>query len=381
MSKQENLRAAIASQISNWKAYDVPKICSSIGLEDGTNEEAFQSKYKYANSRLIGLNINALLKIAKKLLDVEESHQISQVIATIEERETPQITKLTRRRILKIFESSPVCSELDFIDFLRENFPLQEMQAPAQGYYPHLEEYIVQHFLRNDDISEVDVLEALGLLSSSTAFFSKFCSAVTSPEANNSRAQTSLRAQISSYLKKDGFDLIRSGQISGEPTFGVTFVGANQPAGPAISKTLEAFDPELIHQRWSLAVERTKAEPEGAITLARTLLEDVCKFILTESQDESWKYSDDLPVLYKKLTKQLNLAPDDHTEQIFQQILSGCHSVVQGLGSLRNKLGDAHSPGPKRIRPSVRHAELAVNLSGAMSSFLIQTWETKKPDQ
>lgn len=62
------------------------------------------------------------------------------------------------------------------------------------------------------------------------------------------------------------------------------------------------------------------------------------------------------------LDRLVNLAPDDHAEQVFKQILSGCHSAVTGLGALRNKLGDAHSLGPVRARPLPRHAELAVNL-------------------
>jgi hypothetical protein len=41
------------------------------------------------------------------------------------------------------------------------------------------------------------------------------------------------------------------------------------------------------------------------------------------------------------IAKNLNLAPDQHTEEIFKQILGSVQSVVQGLGDLRNKLGDA----------------------------------------
>ncbi len=48
----------------------------------------------------------------------------------------------------------------------------------------------------------------------------------------------------------------------------------------------------------------------------------------------------DLPVLYRKLSKLLRLAPDDHTEQVFKQILGSCQSVVESLGVLRNKLSD-----------------------------------------
>lgn len=41
--------------------------------------------------------------------------------------------------------------------------------------------------------------------------------------------------------------------------------------------------------------------------------------------------ADDLPVLYRKLSEVLKLAPDDHTEQVFIQILGSCQSVVESL--------------------------------------------------
>ncbi|WP_042491478.1 abortive infection family protein, partial [Sphingomonas parapaucimobilis] len=59
-------------------------------------------------------------------------------------------------------------------------------------------------------------------------------------------------------------------------------------------------------------------------------------------------------------------------------ILGNCQSVVESLGALRNKLGDAHGGGPKRARPAARHAELAVNLAGSMATFLVATWETRR---
>jgi Abortive infection C-terminus len=51
-----------------------------------------------------------------------------------------------------------------------------------------------------------------------------------------------------------------------------------------------------------------------------------------------------------------NLAPSQHTEEPIKRILGGVTSVVEGLGSLRNKMGDAHGQGKKAVRPSARHA-------------------------
>jgi hypothetical protein len=58
-----------------------------------------------------------------------------------------------------------------------------------------------------------------------------------------------------------------------------------------------------------------------------------------------------------------------------KRILGGATSVFEGLGSLRNKIGDAQGQGRRPIRPSARHAQLAVNLAGAVATFLIDTRE------
>jgi len=90
---------------------------------------------------------------------------------------------------------------------------------------------------------------------------------------------------------------------------------------------------------------------DGAITSARTLLETVCKRILDEA-DETYSDRDDLPALYRAVAMKLQIAPSQHTEDAFKRILGGATSVVEGLGSLRNKIGDAHGQGgkPSRIK-------------------------------
>ncbi len=152
--------------------------------------------------------------------------------------------------------------------------------------------------------------------------------------------------------------------------------GENGPAAEIVSRTLDGLDAEHIRELWTKGLDRRVDDPEGAITAARTLLESVCKCILDES---GIAYADDdLPKLYAKAATSLNIAPSQHTEQVFRQILGGCHAVVEGLGSLRNRLGDAHGQGKRPIRPAPRHAELAVNLAGAMATFFVATFKAKR---
>lgn len=149
------------------------------------------------------------------------------------------------------------------------------------------------------------------------------------------------------------------------------------PADYIITETLSGnVNAQYIQEAWTKSLERRESDPEGAITIARTLLESVCKFIMDH---EGVKYEDkwEMPQLYKGAQAVLNLSPDNHTEDIFKQILGGCTSVVNGLGSLRNKHSDAHGRSHKVPKPSKRHAQLAVNLAGTMAVFLFDSWEEK----
>lgn len=148
------------------------------------------------------------------------------------------------------------------------------------------------------------------------------------------------------------------------------------PSDQNVSGVLQTFDPESIHQIWLRAMDRRDADPEGAITLARSLLESVCKHIL-EDNSIVYEPDSDLPSLYKLTAKSLNIAPSQHSEPIFRQILGGCTAVVEGLGALRNRLSDAHGQGKRPVKPAPRHAELAVNLSGTVAVFLVSTHQAR----
>lgn len=155
--------------------------------------------------------------------------------------------------------------------------------------------------------------------------------------------------------------------------------GRNQAPGDRVaSDALEKFDVEGVHAVWDKAIVRRNTDPEGAITVARTLLETVTKRILDECE-EAYSDKDDLPKLYANVAKVLNLAPNQHTEEPIKAILGGAMNLVNGIGTLRNRLSDSHGRGGKLpVRPSPRHASLAVNTAGAIATFLVETYQEKQ---
>ena len=161
------------------------------------------------------------------------------------------------------------------------------------------------------------------------------------------------------------------------PAFAYLETQGGSPSAAAITEVLKVFDADHVNAVWQKALARKNTDPEAALTSARALLESTCKHIL-DGLGVAYNDAADLPDLYSLVAKSLKLSPSQHTEQIFKQVLSGCHSVVQGLGAMRNRLGDAHGKGATSYRPLPRHAALAVNLSGAMAMFLVETFEARK---
>ena len=148
----------------------------------------------------------------------------------------------------------------------------------------------------------------------------------------------------------------------------------NTPGDQVASDALETFDAKGVYAVWAKALARRSADPEGAITVARTLLETVTKRILDE-MGETYADKDDLPKLYASTARALNLAPSQHAEKPIRAILGGAMNLVNGIGTLRNRLSDSHGRGGRLpVRPSSRHAHLAVNTAGAIATFLVETF-------
>lgn len=155
-----------------------------------------------------------------------------------------------------------------------------------------------------------------------------------------------------------------------EPLFDAIEGSANAPHIIFTTEALQSCTSDEIQRHWSKALERINSDPDGAITMARTLLESVCHHIL-HTKGQSFE-GDQITRLYDAAAATLNLAPNQHSQKVFKQILGGCASAIYGIGELRNKESDGHGK-PKPYRAKPRHAEIAVNLAGAMALFLLRT--------
>lgn len=191
----------------------------------------------------------------------------------------------------------------------------------------------------------------------------------------------SVKSALSSVASGSGSWAIRRGHVTDAFTPLLTFLESGGGAADAtITDAVDAYDAPAVQAFWAKALERRTTDPDGAVTAASTLLEEVCKHIIEDS-GAKWEAKWSVPKLYSEAAKILKLAPSQHQEEVFKTILGNCQSVVQSIGSLRNNGGDAHAGGRSRVPFKPRHAALTVNLAGCMALFLIETWQARVEKQ
>jgi hypothetical protein len=142
-------------------------------------------------------------------------------------------------------------------------------------------------------------------------------------------------------------------------------------------------DPQVLREHLRRIDRDLKNDPPGAIGSSKELVESVCKTILDDYQ-EPYGRGDDLPDLYKKVQRVLNLnteaVPDDRRgSKAAVKALRALVTTIQSLAELRNAIGSGH--GQTRNSPALtRHARLAFNSAVAVTEFLLDTWHVRKRD-
>lgn len=174
-------------------------------------------------------------------------------------------------------------------------------------------------------------------------------------------------AHLNEYLSYDGFEIVSHGR---------GYDIRDIKAGEILFE--HELDPnELSHKFISEQIDkcRTKISQgdfDGTITNARSLVEAVLTKIEKDCDPAAPAYDGDLPKLYKRVQKHLNLAPDNKqiTENL-KQTLRGFVNIINGLAGLSNKMGDRHV---REYQPVKHHASLIVNSAMTLCNFIFDTY-------
>ena len=171
---------------------------------------------------------------------------------------------------------------------------------------------------------------------------------------------------LNEYLKYDGFELTRIGT-----TYRLVESGGTAPVTEIFGNTTLSLP--NVKADFERALSSIESDPGGSITSACSTLESVAKSIL-DGLGKPYPKAQSIQPLVSATLKELNLAPDQHSEDEIKRILGGLTNIAAGIGVLRTKYGDAHGRGTEFAELLPRHARLAVNAASTIGLFLIETY-------
>ncbi len=171
--------------------------------------------------------------------------------------------------------------------------------------------------------------------------------------------------------------LLESLRQDGWQVVGHSLVQAGQNVEALIESMLQGSPIDTIQHELTRAILSVATDPADTLTAASSMIEATYKFVL-HGMGMSYPQNQDMRGLSKAVYPLLDISPDKEADEDFRALFRGAITIAHSVASIRTKIGDAHGASPTRGNPIERHARLAVNIAGAVCSFLLETYNEKK---
>lgn len=194
------------------------------------------------------------------------------------------------------------------------------------------------------------------------------------PDTEGAKA---LVAVFNRHLEVDGWELVEGQLISGKPTFVARHHGSEKVTLPESMHAADVLSDEYVCELSTKCDSRLASNDlDGAVTVARTLLEVVLAELEHRLTGSKSNYKGDLPKQFKQVTKLLRMdeqRPD--LDDRFKDVIRGLVMVANGLAPIRNKMSDGHA---RERKPALHHARIVVNASKTVVAFLIESYNYQR---
>lgn len=221
-------RETIADALYPISAHDLPAACVAVGIQEqrtpGDSAEAFSSKMRYVKKLIADKTEPQLLAIAQAVLHEYTAPKLADMVSERTEHAQWRLTDVTRRDVLKrlnlldnLFEDVPVFVGLNII----ADPPLQHSSSDVLHslFGTTLSDDLEQHYLQNPDFSHEHALILCGALTCSQSRFFALLERLVDPEVRRGPEQLSLAEAMNIVLRRDGFELVIAGAVSGYPYY------------------------------------------------------------------------------------------------------------------------------------------------------------------
>ena len=174
-------------------------------------------------------------------------------------------------------------------------------------------------------------------------------------------------ADINKFLRRDNVEIVVvDGSARIRPLSGAVVEFGLAGTSPASD--------EFVREHVEKCTRKLReGDYRGAITNARSLCEEVLYHVEHELDPEAGPYDGELPKLFKRVRKALQMDPNAYKERdAVLQLLRGMVSVIDGMSGMSNVMSDRHGGG--RVQPAQHHAALAVNAANTICQFVVASY-------
>lgn len=164
--------------------------------------------------------------------------------------------------------------------------------------------------------------------------------------------------------------------------FGNNYVITSVDDVPAMSiPSINTIDRSYIKDMANRAQEVIElGNFDSALTKARTLLEEVFCWAI-ERKGEQPSSSGDVGKMFSQVKCLYNIHADKTMDRRICDLVNGLNKIVDSIGQMRNKQGDAHGVGASRVNIEDYHARLAVNAAANVADFVLSVVHRAERDR
>jgi len=287
------------------------------------------------------------------------------------------ITEITRRAIFDELMVGQVAWSGRFTepDFLERIYDLSRLPS-TDGRFDSMYSDVWQHRENNLDWDDDWVFTdgRLNLIGTSDESFLRFLCEMVHPAVRPDKSEANgLVATFNAQLSADGWELVEGKPISGRPTFVARRRASGAVALPAPTHATDVLSDEYVRELSDKCDSRiASGDLDGAVTVARTLLEEILTQLEVRLAGAKGNYKGNLPKQFKQVTKLLRM--DDQRPDLddrFKDVIRGLVMIANGLAPLRNKMSDGHA---RERKPALHHARVVVNAAKTVSAFLVESY-------
>lgn len=219
MNNSGVIRDSLVNYLRCYSALDLPAICERLQIPCNNDLEPMHSKATYLKSGINKMKDNDIVDLVKAIIADGDCPDLIEQIDRYLEVELFEITTVTRRKILNwLAEQTDLEGELQINRFLNRIWDLKNMSS-IYGESSR-EEDILRHMVRNDDLTYKQLLEdVLKVIYVSDNTFKRFIEELIYPDFRDSARQIEYVNVLNSFLKNDGYTLLCSNYVSGNPIF------------------------------------------------------------------------------------------------------------------------------------------------------------------